>query len=148
MIAMHYLISLTTKDDVQAVRQRIAERGPLFDGMPGLAHKWFMVDPQDPAYGTFYLWNSPAAAISFLEGAFFHALCQTFGRPEVLLLLPTAIKLPTGRVAIATLGDCGDLPDDVPAIKTLDPRFGAKVDLIFGETVKGRQFEIGYHARG
>jgi hypothetical protein len=148
MIAMHYLISLKTADDVQAVRRRAAERGPLFDGMPGLAHKWFLVDPQDPAYATFYLWNDPAAALSFLEGTFFHALCQTFGRPDVLLLLPTTIKLPVGNMPIATLGESGELPDDMPVIRTLDPRVGDKIDLGFGETRKGRKFEIAYHACG
>jgi hypothetical protein len=147
MIAMHYLIGLKTKDDVQMVRRRAAERGPVFDGMPGLAHKWFLVDPQDPAYGTFYLWNDPAAAVSFLQGPFFHALCQTFGRPDVLLLLPTAKTLPADTVPRAALGDFGGRLGNMPAIETLDPRSGAKIDLAFGETGKGRQFEIAYHAR-
>jgi Domain of unknown function (DUF4865) len=148
MIAMHYLINLKTADDVQAVRRRAAERGPLFDGLPGLAHKWFLVDPDKPAYATFYLWNDPAAALAFLEGPFFHALCETFGRPDVLLLLPASIRLPEGPVSVAALGDFGDLPYDMAVIRTLDPRFGGRIDLAFGEPRSGRRFEIAYHASG
>ena len=93
MLAMHYQIALSGAEAVAAVRARAAERGPLFDGMAGLAHKLFLVDPADPCYATFYLWREPGAALDFLEGPFFAALAQSFGRPEVALLLTRAIEL-------------------------------------------------------
>jgi hypothetical protein len=64
------------------VRRRAAERGPLFDRMPGLAFKLFLVDPVDPCYATFYLWREPEAALAFLEGAFFAALSRRSGGPR------------------------------------------------------------------
>jgi hypothetical protein len=90
---MHYAIPLNGADQVTAVRARAAERGPLFDGMAGLDVKLFLVDPVDPCYATFYLWREADAALGFLEGQFFKAL-SAFGRPEVKLLLTTAVDLP------------------------------------------------------
>ena len=94
MLAMHYKIPLSGPEAIAAVRARAAERGPMFDGMEGLAHKLFLIDPVDPCYATFYLWREPDAALAFLEGPFFAALSQTFGRPQVLLLLTRSTDLP------------------------------------------------------
>jgi hypothetical protein len=41
MLAMHYKIPLSGPEAIATVRARAAERGPLFDGMDGLAHKLF-----------------------------------------------------------------------------------------------------------
>jgi hypothetical protein len=127
------------------VRRRAAERGPLFDGMPGLALKLFLVDPVDPCYATFYLWREPEAALAFLGGAFFAALVETFGRPEVRLLLPTRIVFPPPEARQAVLG--GDSP--AASLRCLDPRTGAGLALDFGvaaEVRSGRRFEIMYRA--
>lgn len=148
MIAMHYLIRLGSQDEVQAVRRRVAERGPSFDAMPGLAHKWFLVDLRDPAYATFSLWREPKAVLGFLEGPFYRALCEAFSRPDVFLLLPTQIALPADNPTVAVLGHGGPLPAGVPAVRTFDPRPGTRLDLVFDQRARGRCFEVAYHARG
>ena len=146
MLAMHYKIILTGGAEAVAnVRRRAAERGPLFDGMAGLAEKYFLVDPATPTYATFYLWRAPEAALAFLQGSFFAALSATFGRPEVRLLLPTAISPPLGEPASAVISE--DDPDGRPSIATLDPLTGRALNLVFSD-VPGRRFEVMYHARG
>jgi hypothetical protein len=146
MLAMHYLIRLDGADAVAAVRRRAAERGPLFERMEGLAEKFFLVDPADPAYATFYLWHDPRAALAFLEGAFFTALSETFGRPQVRLLLPRRVALPSEEPAIAVL--TGMAADRGTAIATLDAASGHALNLIFSPDVEGRRFDVMYHARG
>jgi hypothetical protein len=146
MLGMHYLIPLDGADAVAAVRRRAAERGPLFDRMEGLAEKYFLVDPADPTYATFYLWQDPRAALGFLQGSFFAALAETFGRPEVRLLLPSRIALPADEPASAVLAAIA--PDSGPAIATLDPISGHALSLVFSGNAPGRRFDVMYHARG
>jgi len=146
MLAMHYAIALTGADQVASVRERAAVRGPYFDGMDGLCVKLFLVDPVDPCYATFYLWRDADAAQAFLEGSFFHALCQTFGRPKVQLLLTTATDLPFETGSVITL--TADASTEAMAgIRALDPRSGIVLALS-PAPAKGRRFEVLYRAKG
>jgi hypothetical protein len=146
MLAMHYRIPLSGPQAVTAVRARAAERGPLFDGMVGLAHKLFLVDPHDPCYATFYLWQDPDAALAFLQGPFFAALSQTFGRPEVLLLLTETRVLPFAVGDAVVLDWSRDTADGSKAPRAVDPRTGDILTLASGP--QGRRFEVTYHAVG
>ncbi|HLI13902.1 MAG TPA: DUF4865 family protein [Alphaproteobacteria bacterium] len=148
MLAMHYRIPLSGGTEaVAAIRRRARERGPLFDGMPGLAHKLFLVDPVEPTYATFYLWREAEAALAFLDGEFFAALCASFGRPRVRLLLPRIIIPPPA------LPDALGLLEGDPAIaagariEALDPCDGSAMTLAFTES-PGRRLEIMYAATG
>ena len=96
MLVMHYRIKLggDRVEAAAAIRRRVAERGHLFDGMQGLARKFFLLDAADPTYATLYLWRDADAALAFLQGPFFAAVIELFGRPAVRLLLSTAIELP------------------------------------------------------
>ena len=146
MLAMHYAIALAGPDAVAAVRRRATERGPLFDGLPGLAHKLFLVDAADPCYATFYLWPDADAALAFLEGPFFQALVAQFGRPDVRLLLTHASHLP-----FAT-GDSLRLVENAARIEhadvhATDPRTGRALSLSRA-AVSGRRFDVAYHAVG
>jgi hypothetical protein len=146
MLAMHYAIPLKGADQVAAVRARAAERGPWFDGMAGLGVKLFLIDPADPCYATFYLWRAPDAALAFLEGDFFKALSETFGRPEVKLLLTMATDLPfaTGDALRLQLG----LPGDATAlVRAADARNGEAIALA-PVSAAGRRFEVMYRAVG
>jgi hypothetical protein len=145
MLAMHYAIPLKDAGQVTAVRARAAERGPWFDGMAGLHVKLFLIDPLEPCYATFYLWREADAALTFLEGSFFAALSETFGRPEVRLLLTTARDLPfsAGETLRLQSGDT----DDALLVRTLDPRTGDRLGLA-PPSAKGRKFEVMYRAVG
>ncbi|HVT53199.1 MAG TPA: DUF4865 family protein [Dongiaceae bacterium] len=147
MLAMHYRIRLADDAAVVAVRQRARERGPLFDGMRGLAEKLFLVDPVRPCYATFYLWREPDAALDFLEGPFFKALSDTFGRPEVRLLLTGATALPGDGRSVALITGAVAHPLPAGAVEAIDPHDGSTLVLMPSISL-GRRFEVMYHARG
>jgi hypothetical protein len=146
MLAMHYAIPLKGADQVAAVRARAAERGPWFDGMTGLGVKLFLIDPVDPCYATFYLWREPDAARGFLEGDFFRALSETFGRPEVRLLLTTATDLPFAKGEALNL-QTNPPHSPPPSVQALDPR-GGDVIALAPTSAQGRRFEVMYRAIG
>lgn len=148
MLAMHYRISLSGTEKVAAVQRRARERGPLFDGVAGLAHKFFLVDPAQPTYATLYLWHETAAALAFLDGPLFAALVEAFGRPEVRLLIATAVDLPATDPGTATLVEGWQTHAFGPRIDTIDPRDGGRLSLRFDDSVRGRRFLLPYHARG
>lgn len=147
MLAMHYRIPLADHAAVTAIRRRAAARGPLFDGMPGLGEKLFLVDPIRPCYATFYLWREADAALAFLEGGFFKALTQTFGRPEVKLLLTQAAKLLGAAQQLALID--GFVPDSLPAdaVRAIDPSDGATL-VLSPDLALGRRFDVMYRASG
>jgi hypothetical protein len=146
MLAMHYAIPLEGADQVAAVRARAAERGPWFDGMAGLGAKLFLVDPVDPCYATFYLWREVDAAYSFLDGPSFRSLSETFGRPDVRLLLTTATDLPfpPGEALRLQTNPSADAPT---LVRALDPRHGETLALA-PPSAAGRLFDVMYRAAG
>jgi hypothetical protein len=146
MLAMHYKIPLSGPEAIATVRARAAERGPLFDGMEGLAHKLFLIDPVDPCYATFYLWREPDAALTFLEGKFFAALSQTFGRPQVVLVLTRSTDLPFAAGDAVVLGSQQGEPNGSERLRAVDPKSGEILTL--GRGPHGRRFEVMYHAHG
>jgi hypothetical protein len=141
MLLMRYNIPLKDGAQVDMVRARAKERGPLFDGMAGLAWKLFLVDPAQPTYATLYAWTDPAAATRFLDGPFFEALVATFGRPEVRLLLPRLVTPPPRDLLYVTRADAAT------DLRALDPQDGAMFNTHWGKA-DGRVFEVMYLARG
>jgi hypothetical protein len=146
MLVMHYKIALADAAAVATIRTRATERGPLFDSMAGLAHKLFLVDPVDPCYATYYLWQDPAAALGFLEGPFFAALTQTFGRPEVELLLTQSTDLPFSAGETIVLDRLATTTDGAGSVRAIDPKNGEILSM--GQGGQGRRFEVMYHAVG
>jgi hypothetical protein len=70
------------------IHRRAAEKGPGFDGVPGLEHKAFLVSDasigQPNLYAPFYIWRSASGMRDFLLSDGFAALSEAFGRPEVV----------------------------------------------------------------
>ena len=93
MLVMHYRIKLSGDrvEAAAAIRRRVAERGRRFDGMQGLARKFFLLDAADPTYATLYLWRDPDAALAFLQGSFFAAVIESFGRALPALAAATKV---------------------------------------------------------
>ncbi|MGW7351209.1 DUF4865 family protein [Streptomyces sp. NPDC054784] len=89
MHAMQYEITLPADYDMGVIRDRVATRGHLLDGAPGLGLKAYAVRERgrdgSPVneYAPFYLWDDPAALTGFLRGPGFDALSGDFGRPSV-----------------------------------------------------------------
>ena len=152
MLAIHYCIPLADAESLAAVRRRVAERGRLFDGMEGLAHKFFLIDPVQPTYATYYLWRDSEAALRFLNGPFFAAVVESFGRPKVRLLLPQSVLLPEDAPRSAWLvhAEAEAMPaaPRQPRIDALDPASGEYLSLAFTGDWPGRRFDVAYHARG
>ncbi|MBD8874300.1 DUF4865 family protein [Rhodanobacter sp. DHB23] len=96
MIAMQYAITLPADYDMAAIRRRIADKGHLLDGFPGLVFKaWLYAARDDRAlpvrdnlYAPFYLWRDGEGMNAFLNGAGFAALSHDFGRPAVRTWIP------------------------------------------------------------
>lgn len=83
MIAMQYTIQLAADFGVEKIRERVTARYPLFDSLPGLAHKSYLFNHQHGLYAPFYIWHSHDAARDFLLGPLFAGVISTFGRPRV-----------------------------------------------------------------
>ncbi|WNG41484.1 DUF4865 family protein [Archangium violaceum] len=91
MIAMQYSFVLPADYDMSIIGRRIAEKGHLMDGFPGLVFKAYLSaqkavqQPSDSEnlYAPFYLWKSPAGMNDFLCGPGFVSLTQSFGWPSV-----------------------------------------------------------------
>lgn len=91
MLAMQYDIPLPADYDMATIRRRIAEKGHLLDGFPGLGFKAYLYAMRDDAvlpggtnrYAPFYLWHDGEGMNTFLGGAGFATLARDFGRPAV-----------------------------------------------------------------
>jgi hypothetical protein len=88
MHAMQYEITLPADYDMRIVRTRVATKGHLLDGFPGLGLKAYLIrergeDSVVNQYAPFYLWAAQEGMNSFLLGAGFDGLVRDFGRPEV-----------------------------------------------------------------
>ncbi|MBJ7311539.1 DUF4865 family protein [Rugamonas sp. CCM 8940] len=103
MIAMQYSFVLPADYDMRRIDARIADKGHLLDGFPGLRFKAYLSAERDDAalasadnlYAPFYLWDGSEGMNAFLGGAGFAAVTQAFGRPSVA----------TWSVWTAALGD-------------------------------------------
>lgn len=91
MIAMQYGFDLADDLDMDRIRARARERGPLFAALPGLVEKAFLCRARSSTlpnrYATFYLWRDAAAARAFLAGGLFAAVVEAFGQPTIRSLL-------------------------------------------------------------
>jgi len=98
MLALQYTFHLPEAYDLQCVRDRVAARGHLFDRLPGLAFKVFLISQKTGratgnAYAPFYLWDSMRAATDFLMGEKFDVVTQAFGWPRLATWHPLAGRL-------------------------------------------------------
>ena len=98
MIALHYAHRLPADYDMRLIRDRVARRASQWDDTAGLALKAFVARERGRhgananAYASVYLWLDAAAVTTFLAGERFRAVVDSFGRPEVHLGLPLAVR--------------------------------------------------------
>ena len=126
MIAMQYTTVLPADYDMAIIRRRIADKGHLLDGFPGLGFKAWLhaarddsgLPSRDNLYAPFYLWRDTAGMNAFLNGAGFAALSHDFGRPAVRTWIPWQAemagdlrKAPYATREIVTLPDHADLAE-------------------------------------
>lgn len=83
MLAMQYSIQLPDNYDLDLIRQRVARRSKLFEELPGLSHKAYLLDETDKVYAPFYIWGDVEEAQNFLFDDLFHGVIRDFSRPRV-----------------------------------------------------------------
>jgi hypothetical protein len=87
-LAMQYSFALPADYDMAIVERRIAEKGPLLDGWPGLSAKAYLsarrdANQRENLYAPFYVWDDAAAMSGFLTGRGFAGVSDAFGWPQV-----------------------------------------------------------------
>lgn len=103
MFAMQYSHRLPAEHDMQAIRQRAARRGPVWDDTPGLVFKAFVSQERGRhgavghLYASVYLWHDAGEAARFLMGERFQGVVDSFGRPRVESWLPLDARAGAGR---------------------------------------------------
>jgi len=106
MFAMQYAHRLPADYDLQIIRQRAAERGPLWDATPGLLFKAFVLQQAGRhaatgnLYASVYLWADPAAAVEFVASERFDSVIRSFGRPPIETWLPVQALRGPARQAL------------------------------------------------
>ena len=101
MIAMQYRFPLPADYDMAIIDRRIADKGHLTDGFPGLLFKAYLSarksgPGQDNTYAPFYVWNTVDGMHAFLNGPGFAGVAQAFGRPAVATWLVWCAQLGAG----------------------------------------------------
>jgi hypothetical protein len=90
MHSMQYTFTFPEEFDMNAIRQRVAEKGRAFDALPELAIKAFLITDRSGGadanrYAPFYIWQSKQGLQDFLFGDRFGAVSAAFGRPAVAI---------------------------------------------------------------
>jgi len=83
MLAMQYSVRLPQDFDMAQIHKHVAQRSPLFDGCPGLRHKFYLYDAEEHVYAPFYIWENAQYAQNFLLNNLFNGVIEIFGRPRV-----------------------------------------------------------------
>jgi len=100
MYTMQYEINLPADYDMQIIRRRVAQKGPLLDTFPGLGLKAYLIRERGidnspiNQYAPFYLWATISGMTCFLwGGGGFSGIVDSFGRPVVQNWAGIACKL-------------------------------------------------------
>jgi len=89
MISMQYSFALPADYDMDIIDRRIAEKGAMLDGFPGLGFKAYLtarkgdLGSRENLYAPFYLWEEPEGLSNFVCGPGFAGVSDSFGRPSV-----------------------------------------------------------------
>ncbi|MCS0633532.1 DUF4865 family protein [Telluria mixta] len=138
MIAMQYRFPLPADYDMGIIDRRIADKGHLTDGFPGLLFKAYLSarksgPAQDNAYAPFYVWNTVEGMHAFLNGPGFAGVSQAFGRPSVATWLVWQAQLGPGfaRARFASVERIPIAPGtDLEALRSGETRLA--VDAVDG----------------
>lgn len=105
MLAFQYTHSLDDAYDMSVIDQRVAERGPLWDGAERLVFKAFIARRRGSqgatgnAYASLYVWQDIDAATDFITDNRFNTVIEAFGRPRIETWLPLNARRGNGAGA-------------------------------------------------
>jgi hypothetical protein len=89
MIIAHYAHRLPADYDLSIIRGRAKERGPLWDALPDLHFKGFLLRERGrlgaiaSEYSSLYLWRTDDAFRDFLVTGRTRSVTDSFGRPRI-----------------------------------------------------------------
>ena len=154
MIAMQYGFVLPADFDMAIIRRRIADKGHLLDGYPGLGFKAYLFavrdDPELPSrenlYAPFYLWQEGAGMNTFLASDGFAALALASGRPAVRTRAVWHAETTTADLSLAACAtrELAPIPPEMPVAACRAAEAEAvRADLAAGALAAVSAFEPG-----
>jgi hypothetical protein len=105
MFIVHYGHRLPANYDVGLIRKRAAERGHLFDAIPELHFKAFLLRERgqhgaiSSEYSSLYLWRTDQGFRNFLVDGRYKSVTDSFGRAAVETRVALDARKGSGRVA-------------------------------------------------
>ncbi|MGH9023110.1 MAG: DUF4865 family protein [Acidimicrobiia bacterium] len=103
MFAMTSYFSLPEQTDWESMRELARTRAIVYQSVPGLRAKAFIVDPERRLYGANYVWESREAIDRFLSSELFAGIVAKLGQPEMRIF-----EVP----AYVEQGELVAIPDD------------------------------------
>lgn len=105
MIIAHYAHRLPANHDIGLIRARARERGPLWDAVPELYFKGFLLREAGRHgaiannYSSLYLWRHDEAFREFLVSGRYKVVTESFGRAEIQTRFALDARKGIGREA-------------------------------------------------
>ncbi|MFH0299003.1 DUF4865 family protein [Bradyrhizobium sp. 31Argb] len=105
MITAYYAHRLPADYDVALIRERARQRGPLWDGVPELCFKGFLLRERGrfgavaSNYSSLYLWRQDEAFRDFLVSGRYKIVTDSFGRAEIQPGFALDARRGSGRLA-------------------------------------------------
>ena len=118
MIIAHYAHRLPADYDIGIIRNRAKSRGHLFDAIPELAFKGFLLRERgrfgaiQNEYSSLYLWRKDDGFRDFLLEGRFKSVTDSFGRPQIETRFALDARRGGGREARFAYKQTLDIPHD------------------------------------
>lgn len=123
MLSVHYAHRLPSNYDMAAIRSRAATRGRIWDSVPDLFFKAFLLREagQDGtianSYSSFYLWQDSQALRNFLVDGRYKVVTETFGRAPIQAQTVLGACRGKSPKAMSLYLDDADIPLDADLTK-------------------------------
>src|SRR5271170_798271 len=130
MIIAHYGHRLPANYDIALIRARAKELAPLWDDVPDLLFKAFLLRERGrngataSSYSSLYLWRGDEGFRDFLIGGRFDTVVNSFGRPDVHTR--TVLDARRGRGRAARFGCREDV--EIPIDADLHTAYAGEIE--------------------
>jgi len=125
MIIAHYAHRLPADYDVEIIRKRAKARGPLWDAVPELFFKGFLLRERGrfgaitSEYSSLYLWRKDEAFRDFLVSGRYKSVTDSFGRADIETRVALDAHRGPGREARFAYKQQQDIPLDAELTSAL-----------------------------
>lgn len=130
MIIAHYAHRLPANYDIELIRKRAKERGVLWDSVPELYFKGFLLRERGHFgaiagnYSSLYLWRQDEAFRDFLVTGRYKTVTESFGRAEIQTRFALDARRGSGQKARFAYKEEADIPLDAD----LTVAFASEID--------------------